>query len=255
MSGGELKTVNIRLRVEPPLLIPWLSERERQANIMLLDLDADVEADATLRLDLNVVFNPLSVRRGVVKKVDYYVGSTGAEVSVQATGGAVSEHTQAATLDVNYSNTSKKQRKVGLSLTPVVKAKDGSAEVDATIGSITHEAAQETSVSATFASKERYLAPLRIGDTIKWTITLPRGEKVIRDFLTGNLYLFAKCAWASGPRSGTISIRPSDVRFFDHDRRPISTIRSLLMWFILWERYVKIENSDGFRIEFKEIQS
>lgn len=245
----------IRLSVKPPIIIPWLSAKKRKQNVILLDLDADREDDGTLRLDLNVVFNPIAVRRGTVRRVDYYVGSTGAEISIKATRGTICDHTQAVTLPVNYTNVTKKQRKVALSLIPTVKAKTGSDEIEAQAGSITRDVGDERSFTVTFASEERFLAPVLMGDTIKWVITLPRGEKAIRDFLIGNLYLFAKCAWVKPKKSGYISVRPSDVQFFDPARKPIETWRSLLMSYILWENRIKIENWNGFKIYFEGILS
>jgi len=244
------------LSVDPPLIIPWLSVEERQENILLLDFDADIDpAPHTLRVDLNVVFNPISVRRGTITHVDYYIGSTGAEIIIEATKGTIHDHTRAAKLDVSYSNSSKIWRKAGLNLAPAVKVKIESKEIESKLGTISRDAADEKLFTATFSSEERFLAPVLIGDTIKWTITLPRGEKVIRDFLIGNLYLFAKCTWKSAIKSGSVSVHPSDVRFFDSNRRPIGSMRSILMQYVLWKRSVKIRNIDGFRITYREVVS
>lgn len=247
--------MNVFLRVDPPNIIPWLSTQKKDENILLLDLEADHENDGSLRLDLNVVFNPISVRRGIATLVDYYVGCTGAEISIELTRGAIRSHTQAATLDVSYNNTTKTQRTAKLCLSPAVKTKTGISESDVTVGEITYDTAAERFFTSTFASQERYLSPALMGNTIKWTITIPRGEKAIRDFLHGNLYLFAQGSWDRFPRSGCVSIRPSDVLFFDSDRRPIGSLRSLLMWYILWENNIKVENKDGFYIKFEETVS
>jgi hypothetical protein len=225
----------------PPNIVPWLSNEVRNRNILLLDFDADLEDDETLRIDLNVVFNPIPIRRGRITSADYYIGSTGAEISLKAISGTIQQYTTGAKLDVHYSSTTTRLRKVSL----ILKTNVG-------FGSINHDATEERSFTSTFASEERYLAPVHMGDTIKWVINLPRGEKAIRDFLIGNLYLFAMCAWSSQSKSGWVSIRPADIRFFDSKRRPLNSMNSLLMWYVLWKQGLKIENSNGFKVHFKE---
>jgi hypothetical protein len=107
--------------------------------------------------------------------------------------------------------------------------------------------------SAEFSSEERYLETQLMGDTIKWAVALPHGEKVIRDFLMGNLYLFARCRWAKPPRAGRIVLRTIDFRFFDEHRKPLSFAKSLLMHFALWRKGIRFENKDGFQTEFEEV--
>ena len=244
--------MNIGLSISPPNLVVWLSREERERNVVLIDLDADMEGTETLRLDVNVIFNPLPVRRGTLTRVDYYIGSTGAEVSVDASGGKVHGHTPAATLDVNYSNATQSRRKAGLTLKPEMKVKDLSRAAEAKLGSVTRAAGQERVQSAAFASAERVLAPVATDDGVKWTVSLPRGEKAVRDFLIGNLYLFAKCTWAGTTKRGRVAVRPSDVRFFDADRRPLGTAQSLVMQFVLWRLGIKLQNRDGFAMTFRE---
>lgn len=247
--------MDIHLQISPLNIIPWLSDEERNSSIVLLDFSADIENDKTLRLDLNVVFNPISVRRGIVNRVDYYVGSTGAEISIEATKGTIRDYTREATLNVKYSNTTKKQRQTTLTLTPIVKMKHGAKEIDAKPGVITQRASHENSFTVTFTSEERILSTSLMHDTIKWTIAEPRGAKAIRDFLIGNLYLFAKCTWLCSQRAGFVIVRPSDVLFFDASRQPLSKIASIFMQYILWEKGIKLSNTDGFRTEFEELSN
>jgi hypothetical protein len=232
-----------------------LTKEQKGTNVVLLDFKADLEDDRTLRLDLNIVFNPLAVRRGKITAVDYYVGSTGVEVSLDVHEGKVSQYTGEATLEINYSHSTTVKRKSALSLAPGIKTKRGDWEMDAKLGKISHEASDAHDFTAKFTCKERLLAPVHMGNEVKWRLMLPRGGQVISDFLTGNLYLFAKCFWARTPKSGCIMIRPSDVRFFDDQRRPIGRTRSLIMKYVLWRRGVKLENRDGFLTEFEEVKS
>lgn len=245
---------NVCLSVSPNIL-PFLSEEERNANILLLDFEADREDESTLRLDLNVVFNPVAIRRGTITRVDYHVGTTGAEITLEARDGSISGYTPPVALTVKYSNSTTLKRKAALKLTPSVKSKGGKKELEVNLGSIDLDSAAERVYAAEFASEERYLATVFTGDAIKWTIALPRGEKVIRDFLIGNLYLFAKCGWAQPPRAGRVVLRTTDFRFFDEHRKPLSAIRSLLMHFALWRKGIRFENKDGFQMDFEEVEN
>ncbi|AKH37552.1 NAD+ kinase [Nitrosomonas communis] len=241
--------------IEPPTIIPWLSDEERSANIILLDFDVDVEDLGTLRVELNVVFNPKSVRRGSVNRVDYYIGCTGAEIIFEATQGTILQHTQEATLDVNYTNSTSTDRKVALNLAPAIKEKNDGAQINVALGTINRKKGKKQSTNATFQFSERYLATIKSGNNIRWVISLPRGEKVIRDFLIGNLYLFASCDWQGVKKAGRVTIRPSDVVFFDSNRKPLESRRTLMMKFVLWYRNDRIKNWDGFTICFEEAKS
>jgi len=81
---------------------------------------------------------------------------------------------------------------------------------------------------------------------------MPRAERVIRDFLIGNLSLFATCSWDGLKRAGRIRLRPENVLFFDAQKKPISATRSLIMQCVLWGQGIKIQNVDGFGIYFWE---
>ncbi len=245
---------HICLRVSDTIL-PWLTKEERSRNIVLLDFNADLEDDTTLRLDLNIAFNPQPIRRGLVTRADWYVGCTGVEVSVEADSGMVTHHTQAMTLQVDYSNTVKKQRKASLDLTPCIQAKNGHNDVKVKPGSIKHNALTDNVFSVKFKSEERFLQSIHLGNSVKWILSLPRGEKAIRDFLAGNLYLFCNCIWAQSSKSGEIVLRPSDIQFFDPERKPVGRAKSLLMFFVLWKNGTKLDNRDGFSTKFEEVPS
>ena len=244
---------DVKLAIRPPTIMPWLTRDQKRLSLVLLDLEADRLDEGALRLDLNIVFNPVPVRRGKIMRYDFYIGSTGAEISIEAAAGRVLDHTQPAVLEVNYSNSSTRTRKAALTLKPALKAKTGGSDIDASLGSIARESGQERSFTAEFACEERVLGVRVFDDQILWTITLPRRESVISDFLAGNLYLFAECKWFGLPRAGTVSVRPSDVRFFDDNRKALGKVRSLIMACRTWTDGVKIQNSDGVSMNFEEI--
>ncbi len=94
--------MSISILVDPPDIIPWLSLEEREANIILLDFDADIIMGDVTKIDRNIVFNPKPVRRGIAIRADYYVGTTGAEITLRTNGGNIQTHTESVKLDVNW---------------------------------------------------------------------------------------------------------------------------------------------------------
>jgi len=241
------------LRIKPPFLLPWLSATEKRSNVVVLDFEADGEDAHTLRLDLNVAFTPIPVRRGVVTRVDYYVGSTEADIAVTALHGRVINHTPSVPLKVSYSNTTKVDRKTGLRLSPAVTAKAGETEAEVEMGSISRTAGRSASFTAKFENEERQLNALLLGDAVEWSLRFPQTAMVIQDFLQGNLYLFAECNWPIMPRSGSIAIRP-DIQFFDHTRRLLGRMQSLAMRCVLWKHGITLQHWDGFSVDFEEVK-
>jgi hypothetical protein len=121
-------------------------------------------------------------------------------------------------------------------------------------GEIKWEARGQSERKATFSCSEMILVPINKGEAIHWRLDSPRGDKAVRDFLMGNLYLFAECAWNGTPKQGRFGARPSDVRFFDDQRRPLSKATSLLMLYQLWRRDLIPLFDNGFEFTFAEVQ-
>jgi hypothetical protein len=137
-----------------------------------------------------------------------------------------------------------------LKILPSGGAKDADKGVAALIPSIELEANSERNFSTSFKSAERLLVSTDMNDTIKWNLDLPRGEKAIRDYLIGNLYLYACASWKEKPLTGEVTIRASDIRFFDADRRALSFKRSLAMLYCLYRKGITVQHKDGFRIQY-----
>jgi len=237
--------------INPPIIIPWLSEEQRKKNIILLDIDFDIDDNGANRIDLDVVFNPISIKTGNIQRVDYYVGSSGAEIAIDVSDGTILEYTQAAKLDDTYENNNRNCRSTTLNLSPLVNI--GTIQnIGARITSIIRHATERNTYNTRFTCGVRYLRPIVMGKSVKWMLTLPQNENMVRDFLIGNLYLFVTCIWQNNTKSGSVHIRPSDIRFFDSDYQPVGKSASVLMQFILWKSGIKLDNCDGFSISFEE---
>ena len=221
----------------------WLSPRRRERYIVLLDLEPDFLDEKLLRLDLNIVFNPIAVRREMIVEEDYYIGSTGARIVLEVDNGVVRDYTPSQSLDVHYKNITNHKRISKLELKPSIKSLSA--------GSITFEANVERIFEADFSGGERTLIPSFQHNVVIWYLEMPRGEKVVRDFLAGNVRLFGVCEFSSRI-SGKIRVRPSDIRFFDSERRPLSKRASIMMRYVLHKRGFKIRGNKGIQVVFRE---
>ena len=242
----------LKFNIEPPNLTPWLSDEERDRNIVLFDMQIDQDDLQRLRFDFDIAFNPISVRRGDVDRKDYYVGCTGAEIFFKITDGEVVDYTKGSTLNVEYKNEKEFVRNTSLDLTPELKIKDNHNEKSLKLGSIKYHKSKKVAFSASFHSGERTLEPIHLKNAVKWHISLPRGLKVVRDYLLGNLYLYAVCQNESGEFCGIVKIKPSDVIFFGPDKSPLNFRKSIYMRYVLYREGIDIDNADGIETNFSQ---
>jgi len=245
----------LNFSIDPPVLSPWISDEDKERNIILFDLQFDSTDDKDLRIDLDIAFNSIPVRRKNVVRKDFYVGCTGAEIQVSLTKGVmIKEYTKASTLNVNYSNESVYNRNTDLKLQPhISKSNNGTADFG--LGSIQHSKSKKVTFSASFSCEERILAPVKIDNTIKWQIHMPKGEMVIRDYLIGNLYLSVTGQFNNVIKAGKVKVRPSDIIFFGPKRSPLSFRQSILMRFAMHKKNIKILNANGLETTFKEVNN
>lgn len=236
-----------KLLINPPKLLRWLPREERN-DVLFLDLEADFLDEHTIRLDLNVVFRPIPIRRGKLQSRDYYVGSTGARVIFEAFLGKVRNYTRATPIKVDYENTYTHSRKASVKLSPKIESGE-SSKVE--IGEITFDKNVERTFTTRFSGAERTLSDVDFGNGVEWEVKLPEGQ-LIRDYLIGNLYLYVESSWDDRTKEGRIEVRPSDLLFFDSDRRAIADrTKTLAMRYALWKRGIRLQR-DSLIIHFRE---
>lgn len=244
--------VPVKLTVDPPTLVRWLSESGRRQRLLMLDVDVDVASANSVRIDFDLVFSPKSIRRGtVVDQADYYVGSTGAELHVQPRKGEVCDYTAGRSVDVNYSNSTDIARRSAATIGPEATVSVGGGDTKLGIGNVSYAAGSKRAMSASFQAEERVLQTEFANPHVKWVLVLPRGERAVRDFLQGNLSLYAECRYLDRGIEGQIEVRPSNIRFFGPDRRPLGRMASLRMRYALWNRRIRILSQDPECIAFR----
>lgn len=240
-----------RLYINPPSLLRWQPKGERSA-IIFLDLEAHYPDDNTIDLDLNIVFRPIAVKHGVLEKKYFYIGSTGARVGFEATDGQVKNYTRGTPFSVEYESTKTRSRGTAFKISPALETGGVKAEVFET----TVEKNNQSTSSAKFSGFELALTTTDLRHGVEWTYIPPPG-RVIGDYLEGNLDLHVEAFWKDIAKSGTIEWSPSDVRFFDSERRIIGSKphKAFLMLYILATgREGRRVNSEATKINFKEMK-
>jgi hypothetical protein len=237
-----------KLVINPPNLLRWLPREERN-DVLFLDLEADFPDEQTIRLDLNVVFRPIPIRRGKLQTKDYYIGSTGARVIFEAFLGKVKSYTPSTSLKVDYENTYTHSRKASVKIAPKIESGEG---FKGEIGEVTFDKNVERAFTTRFSGAERTLSDVNFEHGVEWEVKLPEGQ-LIRDYLIGNLYLYVESSWDDATKEGRIEVRPSDVLFFDSDRRVIADrIKALAMRYALWRQGIRLKR-ESLIINFREV--
>lgn len=235
-----------KLFIDPPKLLRWLPREERN-EVVFLDLEPDFLDEHTIRLDLNVVFRPIPIRRGKLQTRDYYVGSTGARVVFEAFLGKVKSYTRSTPLKVDYENTYTHSRNATVKIAPKIDSNVLKTEG----GEVTFDKNIERAFTTRFSGAERTLSDVSFDDAVEWEIKLPEGQ-LIRDYLIGNLFLYVESSWGDTTKEGRIEVRPSDLIFFDSDRRVIGDkTKALAMRYVLWRRGIQLKR-ESLIVRFRE---
>jgi len=235
----------LQFQIEPPKITPWLNEDEKEGLISLLDIQIDsCNEDDEYRFDFDIVFKSVPIRKGIVGRSNFYVGSTGGEIYLHVENCKIKEYTGPTTLDVSYNINEILTRKTDLNLIPF--SQKNSQKVNA---QLKYEKSKEVSWNASFRSEERTLVPAVMNNSLIWEIAQPNIKKVIRDYLFGNLYLFATCSLNSKNIEGKIKVT-TDVRFFNTKKEAVSTVKSALMLYVMTWKEKTVYNIDGLEIKF-----
>jgi hypothetical protein len=220
----------------------------QRANFSIVELHLSTEtlSDTQSQLSLDIAFPVIPIRRGYLEPTDYYVGTTGATVTLTAKEAEFVDYTGPVGIDVEYEQSAGKSRSQTGKLAPEYKTKLGPAELQLKPGSLESSFATTSGSSIKYQSKEFLLAPTKSVGSLTWQVDMPRGEKAVRDFLLGNLSLSATLEWQTTDRHGTAQARPSCVAFFDGGKRKLEGWRAcVLMLFILWRRGIRLNNQNG----------
>ena len=224
--------------------------QEKQRTPVLFDLTAESTTDrASQVLKLDVVFHAVHFKRPLSRGL-WYAATTGAEIELRADGASILQYTDAIPLTVSHTNSETLKRSVGVEIKPTVEAEFPGAKAKVGLGELKDEHAEERIAQAQYTNTEPQLAVEKLGDTVVWMMDLPRGEKVVRDFLFQNLPLSAEVKWKDNSRNGSLSVLSTSIKFFDTEKRPLEGYRSLLAEFYLFCRG-GLQNATGIQVNFQ----
>jgi len=226
-----------------------LDETERRKRVLLLHIDANF-SDGELRLDFDLTFSPKSIRVGKINKVEYYVGSTGGHLNLKPQGGKITSHTPAKNISVQYLITDNTDKRSRIKAAPKLQITAKDEKLNAEIGGLEFETVASDQKQSEFSNTERLLETEFANPDLKWTLQLPRGKKITRDFLQGNLNLFAELKTTTGSLDGSVEIAPTDITFFGPDRAPLGALASLRMKYLLWRKGYLILDQAPEKISF-----
>jgi hypothetical protein len=225
----------------------------RNASFNIIELDCETKAisETNSRLEVTVTFNSIPIRVEIVESKDYYVGTTGATVNVNAKGARFVEYTEPPGISVGHETKKAEERGRSGKFAPELKATVGHVAVQTNPGALESSAKTNNESSISYEFKEFPIVPIKKDGSLAWQIDMPRGEKAVRDFLLGNLPLSVTLEWrTTEEKSGTVQARPSSVLFFDEEKRALPIQASLLMRFILWKRGIRFPSCEGIEKSF-----
>lgn len=119
------------------------------------------------------------------------------------------------------------------------------------VGEIAFDKNIERTFTTKFSGAERVLSDIDLGYGVEWEVKLPEGQ-LIRDYLIGNLFLYVESSWDGHIKEGPIEVRPSDVLFFDSERRIIADrIKAIAMRYALWKKGIRLSGKN-LEITFRQ---
>ena len=236
-----------KILIDPPRLMCWLPE-DMQTGVIFLELEPDFPTGETFRLDLNVIFRPVAIRRGFVQKQDFYVGSTGARIEVRIKDGKITTYTKKKSIKVGYEETDTHSRKAEVSISPKIEVgKDISLEP----GEVTFGKDVARSHTNKYSGTEQTLAVAAASKYILWELA-DTPNKVIREYQLRNLYLFLEAS-TKKEVEGKIIVRPSDIRYFGPDHKKLSWTKSFFMDCSMSIGGKNIDEND-IELEYREVK-
>lgn len=183
----------------------------------------ELQPPGLIKLKVQIAFRPLPVKKGVVVVTECYIGTTGARVLVEATNATLQNLTSDSKVETQHEVAATDGTTAIVS--PSVKLSD--AEVS--LGSV--ERAGSTTRKVSFSSGEALLVGTVLGpNAIQWSLRPHSGEKVVAEYLEGNLELLAHATW-EGESYPTFlsSVEPRDRRFFGPKGKSLSLLASVAL--------------------------
>ena len=250
MSAIEFTPANKVADTMPP--------EERNRTAALLNVGAESADEDAIKLLIDVLFQSVPVKRPL-QRGHWFAACRSALIYVQLDTGTVLGQTEKTPLQFHYKIESSSDEEVGAELNPTVKVGPEGAQTEVSVVSLTAKKKTSRGGEIDYSGTENTLEVNCLANSVTWDFSIVRGDRAIRDFLSGNLPLWVDCKPRGTRLKGTIKLLPS-IFNFDRDKQPMSGTKSFLMQLALaFRKSMKndpekrpILNYEGIHLTFGE---
>jgi hypothetical protein len=186
---------------------PWTS---KVPTIFTATIAGAEEGPSEARVEIQAAFRAHRIPMGGIVRTEISIGCTGAHFRIEVDGGEFSNWHEGSTVEIEY-NISRKRK----------------ASMSAKTQGLGLSVEQGADATAGFVGVEHSVAAVRVSrQVVEWICELHRAELAIRDYLVGNLNLWAICSVQDRVDVRSFA-KPRDRRFFGSDNRALSRLASI----------------------------
>lgn len=212
--------------------------------IIRCEIQADLDADDSIRFDFNVIFDRVELLNlGMLSAKKWYIGATGGALQITIYNARLVDFSPPISIDYEHKVSRTVTKTVDFNITPEIALNYG--PINGSIGGAGSKRSAEDTVEKqySFKANEQTLAAIVTQNSAAWDVIAPVVESAIRNYLYGNLYLFANFKSKETPLSGEIKFSPSRILLFNEDGKACSSRISLASLFLIWKNGIPAVSS------------
>lgn len=218
-----------------------LAPSDRQRAVVLLTVVPDTADDGRFRFDFETAFHPVRFLRQRTGEAVYFAAFRRAYLDIDVDGGEIVDHAPKAIVPVANSSAQRVQL-----TTFIVRNRDQTDRPP-----VTYEKGSTWEGRTNLDGESYELIDTPARRHIRWELKRSR-EPSGAAYISGTMHGSATIAWEAGRRrEGCAELTPAAVDFIDADRRPIGSLRSLVMWHVLRDHSSNVLFRQGCRVKFE----
>jgi hypothetical protein len=196
---------------------------------------AELEADK-LAIDLQLGFQDLRIRYGLIRTRYFIVGCSGSRVEIRIEGGRIESYSTFAATEVAHDEDRGTEVTITAELAPSIKL---SESLEISPGKIGRSKTKSASSNTKYILFEKRIAETLLTNRsgVRWTISNARNKNIIRDHIIDTFDL--RSNWSGqAARDGEVGV-DNDVMFINGDGNRIKY--SWLLSFRAWRQGIRID--------------
>lgn len=235
------------LTITPPhRVIGSMPPKVEEITPVLLGIRIEKVGTGFLKLLLDVAFQSIPLERPFGSGF-WYFASTGAHIELRASGAKILSHTEGSRIVVKYVLKTENTKSLNAKIEPKVKLLE---DAEFSVGAVGTDRTVVHGGETVFISHENPLAVVETQEAVSWQYSMGQGHKAVRDFLFGNLKLWADCKWPGKNRRGRVRLRCSSF-FFDEENKRLPRWKAIGAEFLVADGGYKIAHRNGLEVEFR----